>query len=403
MTDGASNLDELAVQLQGLMLRRSKDDVLELPPKLRTWLSIEVPPTTAAKERGAVVQLLLERQRGAAPRQRSGDAAIRGRLLALLSTARLKLAAAKTSQTIEFVENAVEQGEKVIVFSCFDEPVKKFREHFGDAALQLNGAMPTAKRQELVDRFQNDDTVRVFVANIVAGGVGLIPTAARHVVFNDLDWVPANHWQAEDRAYRIGQTNTVHVTYLVAGQTVDDFVRTVLTAKAALVGAVTEGRALDQLAGNVLEKLERLLGAISPRLADLKLAELDEADVARVLRETVDAAERERNAARNGDHVVANASEKVSCGASPGSGDRPGADELCGREPPGHGTRAHSGSGQPPSDVARPGPREPVPSEGLLRGSRRRRVGSMRARRSWCRDPDEKVGTAVEAELQFRS
>ena len=46
------------------------------------------------------------------------------------------------------------------------------------------------------------DKVRVFVANLIAGGVGLNLTAARQVVFNDLDWVPANHWQAEDRAYR---------------------------------------------------------------------------------------------------------------------------------------------------------------------------------------------------------
>ena len=65
-----------------------------------------------------------------------------------------------------------------------------------------------------MDRFQQDETVRVFLANIIAGGVGLNLTAASQVVFNDLDWVPANHWQAEDRAYRIGQTRTVNVTYL---------------------------------------------------------------------------------------------------------------------------------------------------------------------------------------------
>ena len=66
--------------------------------------------------------------------------------------------------------------------------------------------------------------MRVFVANLMAGGVGLNLTAARQVVFNDLDWVPANHWQAEDRAYRIGQTATVNVTYFSAEGTVDEFV-----------------------------------------------------------------------------------------------------------------------------------------------------------------------------------
>ena len=56
----------------------------------------------------------------------------------------------------------------------------------------------------IVDRFQQDESVRVLVANLIAGGVGLNLTRARQVVFNDLDWVPANHLQAEDRCHRIG-------------------------------------------------------------------------------------------------------------------------------------------------------------------------------------------------------
>jgi SNF2 family DNA or RNA helicase len=83
--------------------------------------------------------------------------------------------------------------------------------------------------------------VRVFVANLIAGGVGLNLTAARQVVFNDLDWTPANHWQAEDRAYRIGQTGTVNVSYLVARNTVDEFVARVLAVKTGLIDAVVEG------------------------------------------------------------------------------------------------------------------------------------------------------------------
>jgi SWI/SNF-related matrix-associated actin-dependent regulator of chromatin subfamily A-like protein 1 len=295
VTDGASNLGELAVQLQGVMLRRTKDDVLDLPPKLRTWLSVDVPDGTAAKEISAVVRLLMERGTQA-QRVRGGAFSDRARLLALLSKARLRIAAAKTSHTIALVQNALDQGEKVIVFSCFDDPVRQIAKHFGDAAVLLTGATPTARRQSLVDRFQDDDGARVFVANIVAGGVGLNLTAARQVVFNDLDWVPSNHWQAEDRAYRIGQTNTVHVTYVRAGGTVDDFVGTLLETKTAIIGAVVEGRALqDGVAdGNVLDELQRLLSALSPHLTDTRLEDLGEEDVARLLREATAALERER-------------------------------------------------------------------------------------------------------------
>ena len=119
--------------------------------------------------------------------------------------------------------------------------MQRIAAHFGAQAVVLTGATPSAARQAIVDRFQTDPTVRVFVANLVAGGVGITLTAARQVVFNDLDWVPANHWQAEDRAYRIGQTGAVNVTYLTAGGTVDEFVEHALQTKAALVDAVIDG------------------------------------------------------------------------------------------------------------------------------------------------------------------
>jgi hypothetical protein len=152
----------------------------------------------------------------------------------------------------------------VIVFSCFDDPIRKLAKELGEAAVVVTGKTPAAMRQPLVDRFQNDADVRVFLANIIAGGTGLNLTAATQVVFNDLDWVPTNHWQAEDRAYRIGQTRTVNVTYFVGRDTIDDFVQAVLETKAALVNAIVEGDALVQgSGGDVLDELQRVLHSIS--------------------------------------------------------------------------------------------------------------------------------------------
>jgi len=286
-TDGASNLEELTVQLHGVMLRRSKDQVLALPPKLRTWLAVDVPPDTGAREIREVVDLLIgRRKRVVDDPEAVDDDRTRTHLLALLTRARQKLATAKASATMDFVSGAVDQGEKVIVFSCFDEPLQQFAKQFGDAAVLVTGRTPAHRRQPLADRFQQDDRVRVFLANIIAGGVGLNLTAATHVVFNDLDWVPANHWQAEDRAYRIGQTRTVNVAYLVGSGTVDDFVQTVLETKRALVNAVVEGEALaGDLSGNVLDELQRALRAISPGLADTPASIGDRELIERLLRE----------------------------------------------------------------------------------------------------------------------
>jgi SWI/SNF-related matrix-associated actin-dependent regulator of chromatin subfamily A-like protein 1 len=282
-TRGASNIEELTVQLHGVMLRRSKDHVLSLPPKLRTWLPVDVPKGTGVRDMRKVVELLVG-DRELAPGSTVDERRLRGRLLHAVTRARQTLAEAKVAATIDLVTGAVEQGEKVIVFSCFEEPVQKLADAFSGSAVLLTGETPAEKRQALVDHFQQDDRIRVFIANIIAGGIGTNLTAATQVVFNDLDWVPANHWQAEDRAYRIGQTRTVNVTYMIAADTIDDFVQMVLDKKARLVSAIVDGTALAQdLSGDVLDELQRALRELSSGIADLRQAAEGEDLIQRLL------------------------------------------------------------------------------------------------------------------------
>lgn len=138
-------------------------------------------------------------------------------------------------------------------------------------AVAVTGEVPTARRPALIDRFENDDSVRVFIGQIHAAGVGINLTSARVVVFNDLDWVPANHWQAEDRAHRIGQDRTVHVTYMVGAGTLEEFVRSVLEAKSALIDDIVEAGALAEKVGeeapdDMLTELKRMVGHLGARL-----------------------------------------------------------------------------------------------------------------------------------------
>ena len=302
VTEGASNIEELTVQLHGVMLRRTKNETLDLPPKVRTWLDVEVTSGVARRMSAAVLELLKTvSRRGERPaaggepdspqyggRDTQHDAKKvsrrRGSVLGRPQKARERLAEAKVGTTIPFVENAIEQGEKVLLFSCFAIPLERFREHFGESAVGISGEMPMRQRQISIDRFQNDDAVRLMAAQIVAGGVGINLTAARQVVFNDLDWVPVNHWQAEDRAYRIGQTAAVNVTYMVASGTVDEFVRTVLEEKTNIIDQLVEGAALpEELQLNVMGELRRVMGSLEPTLERLSPAEIDEEKVRELL------------------------------------------------------------------------------------------------------------------------
>ena len=298
VADGASNIEELTVQLHGVMLRRTKNEVLDLPPKLRSWLDVEVSSAVARKLSEVVLELMKTVSRrgeligadGSTVADDEDEAGAkrrrRGNVLGQLQRARQRLAVAKVRTTTPFVENAIEQGEKVLLFSCFSRPLEKFLKHFGESAVGVSGEMTLRQRQESVDRFQNDESVRLMAAQIVAGGIGINLTAARQVVFNDLDWVPVNHWQAEDRAYRIGQTAAVNVTYMIGMGTVDEFVRAVLEEKANLIDQLVEGSALpEDLQMDVMGELRRVMGVLEPRLATLSAGDLDEAKMQELLEE----------------------------------------------------------------------------------------------------------------------
>ena len=295
VADGASNIEELTVQLHGVMLRRTKDEVLDLPPKIRTWMDVELHPY-AIQHFNRLVQNFISKfdapeaidgtteSVGLSSERRdelddSIDTTDLGTGMGRLTQVRRAIAFVKCPHTIKFVENALEQGEKVIIFTSFLNTMQRFQRHFKDRAVYVSGEVPVHERQNRVDRFENDDDLKLFIANMHIAGVGINLTAARQIVFNDLDWVPANHWQAEDRAYRIGQTGTVNVTYMIATGTVDSFVKTVLETKAALMDSIVEGSILipdgeAALQLDVLSELKRMMNALSVQTAELEESEI---------------------------------------------------------------------------------------------------------------------------------
>jgi len=104
-------------------------------------------------------------------------------------------------------------------------------EHFGKKAVRLDGSMNQRERQESVDKFQNDETVKVFVGNIKAAGTGITLTSGEAVVMNDLSFLPSDHSQAEDRAYRYGQKNNVLVYYPIFDNTIEWIIYDILRKK----------------------------------------------------------------------------------------------------------------------------------------------------------------------------
>lgn len=228
---GASHLDELHERMQDVLLRRVKEEVLDLPPKLRTYLPVEV---DLRAYRQVWLDHVAKKRKG---RQRRGKRA----LLAEIAKLRVAAAVAKIPAAGSFVEDVLAQGEKVIVFSQYHAVIDALAERFGEAAVRVTGRHGPRAREAAVQAFQQDDAVRVFLGNLKAAGVGVSLTAATQVVFVDYSFVPADHLQAEDRPYRIGQHAGVTVTYMSAVETIDEEVEQLLAQKLDVIGRAIEG------------------------------------------------------------------------------------------------------------------------------------------------------------------
>ena len=114
-------------------------------------------------------------------------------------------------------------------------------EVFGRPGLVLHGGTPVKQRQELVQRFQEDERVPFFVLSIKAGGSGLNLTAASHVIHFDRWWNPSVENQATDRAFRIGQQRNVMVHKFICRGTVEERIDALIESKRQLSQDLLEG------------------------------------------------------------------------------------------------------------------------------------------------------------------
>ena len=218
---GASNLEELRDRTAPLVLRRLKENVLDLPDKIITPVYLRL----KSKEYEALMGEYYDWY------DKNGDSDSLTLQFTKLTKVRQVIAEEKVPSTIEICENIVEQGKKVIVFTNFTKTLEMILEHFGKSAVRLDGQMSQKERQLSVDRFQNDESVMVFVGNIKAAGVGITLTAGEAVVMNDLSFLPSDHSQAEDRSYRYGQKNNVLVYYPIFDNTVEGIIYDILKKK----------------------------------------------------------------------------------------------------------------------------------------------------------------------------
>ena len=246
---GASNLEELRDRTSKQILRRLKEDVLDLPDKIISPVYLRLKSKDYEELMGEYYDWFDNKK------DESSSLTVQ---FSKLMKVRKVIANEKTKQTIEFAENIIEQGKKVIIFTNFTDTLQTIYQHFGKQAVYLDGSCSKPHRQHAVDEFQDNEKIKVFVGNLKAAGVGLTLTAAEVVIMNDLSFVPAEHAQAEDRAYRYGQKSNVLVYYPLYENTIEGAVYDILNRKKEIIRTVM-GDEQPENTGDVVEEILSLI------------------------------------------------------------------------------------------------------------------------------------------------
>jgi SWI/SNF-related matrix-associated actin-dependent regulator 1 of chromatin subfamily A len=246
---GASNLEELRDRTSKQILRRLKEDVLDLPDKIISPVYLRLKSKEYEELMGEYYDWFDNKK------EESSSLTVQ---FSKLMKVRKVIANEKTKQTIEFAENIIEQGKKVIIFTNFTDTLQTIYQHFGKQAVYLDGSCTKPHRQHAVDEFQDNEKIKVFVGNLKAAGVGLTLTAAEVVIMNDLSFVPAEHAQAEDRAYRYGQKSNVLVYYPLYENTIEGAIYDILNRKKEIIRTVM-GDEQPQNSGDVVEEILTLI------------------------------------------------------------------------------------------------------------------------------------------------
>lgn len=256
---GYRYLDELKTELDEHMLRRLKNDVLDLPEKTRITEYVEMTPKQEQiyKEVTAAIKMNIDQIKMASNplaelirmRQATGYTGI------LSSTIK---ESAKLDRMEELVEEAVQNGKKVVIFSnwtqitdiAYDRLLAK-----GFVGQMITGDTKDESRQLIVEAFQNSKYQDFIIGTIGAMGTGLTLTAGTVEIFLDEPWNRANKEQAEDRCHRVGTKENVTIYTIVCKGTIDERVHTLVENKGKIADMLVDGK----ITGNKSELLDFLL------------------------------------------------------------------------------------------------------------------------------------------------
>ena len=249
-------LERLKTMIEPFILRRTKKQVLtELPEKTITVIKNEM---SEEQQKVYLTHLAQTKKEVAKVVGLNGIKKSQIQILALLTRLRqicchpslflenYEGESSKLNQCIELIKEAISGGHKILLFSSYTEMFKIIERELEKEDInyfKLTGQTKTDQRVDMVDEFNKNNDIKVFLISLKAGGTGLNLTGADIVIHYDPWWNLSAENQATDRAYRIGQKNNVQVYKLITKNSIEEKIDNLQQRKAALIDDVLDTQA----------------------------------------------------------------------------------------------------------------------------------------------------------------
>ena len=241
-------MKRLKMLIAPFILRRNKKDVLtELPEKTITVLNNQM---TDEQEKVYISYLAQAKQEVADEINLNGFEKSQFKILSTLTRLRqicchpslfikdYKDESSKLNQCVEIISDAIDAGHKILLFSGYTSMFDIIEQQLKNKNIKyfkLTGSTKVDERINLVDEFNNNSNIKVFLISLKAGGTGLNLTGADMVIHYDPWWNQSAENQATDRAYRIGQKNNVQVYKLITSNSIEEKIYELQNKKAELI------------------------------------------------------------------------------------------------------------------------------------------------------------------------
>lgn len=228
--EGAKNESSLHLRMANFMIRKLKSECLDLPPKVFTTMRFDV--DEYLDEYKKMLQEIIDTAEQGKIKNVEGHINSLNRLVAM----------SKIPSTIEMIDDLLDKGLKVSVFSAYTRPLDMLLEHYGKTAVKVDGSVDAKDRFDKAKLFSESEDVNLFLGNYTAAGTAINLVTCHNTIINAFPYTPTEIWQAVDRHDRIGQKNSVNVYYTVAMGTIDERLLDLITDKASEVGAIIDGK-----------------------------------------------------------------------------------------------------------------------------------------------------------------